>query len=377
MITTNQHIIMSTILAVFLHSFKSTFRNLKSSGIMFVLPIVFMGIFGIAFGGESNVNFDLGIVQGDTSALDVQEMFTEIVSDNNSLEMIVKSVDDEDELKDKIDNEELDIGVIVTTPEADPNSFSYEIVVPDGDVGSFVNRAVVTDLLTSIRFGEDASIPVNVVDPDQDNLTGFDYLAPGLIVYGLIILIPGVANDFTNIAEKNQIFRYANSKVKAYEIIAGNTLFYIFLGIIQTILLYFTARVLGYNAIGNVVYALVPALLVLLFVVAVGLLVGSFFDKTEVATNVGTILSIIMGFFSGSFIQGVGNLLEFDLFGRTFQFNEFLPTTWGTKAFQKILTQGDALTDIQTELWVLLISGIITLIISTWVYSSHQLNFQK
>lgn len=367
---------MTTILAVFLHTFKSTFRNLKSTGIMFVLPIVFMAVFGLAFGGESNVDISVGVVQDQTEFLDLKNVFDDISSEADNLDMEVSEIENEEILKEKVKNEELEIGVLVNSVSPNPDDFSYELIVPDGDVGSFVNRAVLTDLLTSLRFGENASIPVSVVDPDQDNLTGFDYLAPGLMVYGLIILIPGIASDFSNISQSNQIFRYANSKVKALEIITGNTLFYFFLGLIQTVLLFFTAKLFGYQASGNILYAIVPAMLVLLFIVAVGLLIGSFFNKTEAASNLGTIISIILGFFSGSFISGIGNILEFDLFGRTFQFNEVLPTTWGTEAFNQILTRGGNLADIQTELMILAISGAVTIVIGTVIYAKRQLHFQ-
>lgn len=367
---------MFTVWAVFLHTFKANFRNLKSSGIMFALPLVFMGIFGLAFGGESAVEIPVGVVQGERESLDVGALLEESVAGTDNLNITSTLVADETELRERIEAEEFEIGLLIETPNANPQTFAYELIVPDGNTTALVNRAVLTELLTAIRFGEAANIPVSIVNPEQDNLSGFDYLAPGLMVYGLIILIPGIGSDFTRIVEKNQIFRYAGSRVKAGEIILGNTLFYLLVGVIQTVILYFTARAFGYQAVGSVTLTIVPALLVLLFVVAVGLLIGAFFRKTESATNVGTILSIILGFFSGSFIQGIGTLWEFDLFGRSTQFNELLPTTWGTSAFEQLLTRGRTLADVQLELAVLFVSGLVTILIGTFVYARQQLQFR-
>lgn len=369
---------MSTIIQVFLHAYKSTFRNIKSSGIMFALPIVFMAIFGFAFGGSTNYDISVGVLQDGGGEFDFSEILEDISSDTDSLNFEVSSYSEIDELENDLDGGVTEIGVVIDADGLqNPMDFNYEVLIPDGSVGSQIDQAIIADIITSIKFGEDAKVQVSTINPDYDGLTGFDYLAPGLIVYGLIVLIPGLANDFTNIAEKKQIFRYSTSRVRSIEIIAGYTLFYMLIGVIQSIILYLTALALGYQAVGDVWNVVLPALLVSLFVVAVGLVIGSFFDKTEAGTNVGTIVSILLGFFSGSFISGVGNILQVELFGYEFSLNQILPTTWGTEAFEQILTRGRGLDEVTTELLVLLISGLITLAIGVWIYSKRQLNLQR
>jgi len=364
---------MNKIIATFVFSFKNVFRNLKSSAIIFVLPVVFMAIFGLAFGGESDVSFQLGIYQPNQSEFNLKQIFQEVTDDSENLEITTQSYDDLEKLKTDVEKDVVSVGL--SLPNSLASGSEFEILLPQNDTSSQVYSSIVLDIIEQGVFQKE-NINRTVINPDKEDLSGFDILAPGLIIYGLIILIPSIAQSFSQINEKNYVFRYAFSKISAIEIILGNVLFYFVLGLVQAIILYYVATLFGYQALGNLGLAIIPILLTLFFVIAVGLLIGGMFKKSEPATNVGTIINIILGFFSGAFISGIGNILEFEILGQTLQFNDFLPTKWGTVAVEKILTDNLALTDIQTELWILAISGIITLSLSAWIYANRQLKYQ-
>ena len=364
---------MNNIYSTFIFSAKTVFRNLKSSAIVFVLPIFFMGIFGVAFGGESNISFTLGIYQDGQNDFSLEEIYTQVSNENDNIEIDTIAYDNFENLKNDLESDVIDIGL--SLPGNLSDGAIFEVLQDKNSVSGQINSTIVVDVIESSIL-QRGGVSRTILDENSLNLSGFDFLAPGLIVYGLIILIPSIAQSFSQISEKKYIFRYSFSKVTAMEIILGNVLFYFLIGLIQAFILYFVARLFGYETTGNIFIAMVPILLTLFFVVAIGLVIGSFFQKSEPATNVGTIVNIILGFFSGVFILGIGNVLEFDLFGRTFQFNDILPTKWGTVAVEKILTDDLGLVDIQNELWVLALSGIFTLAISIWVYSKKQLQNQ-
>lgn len=365
---------MNQIIATFIYSYRSVIRNWKSNIIMLVLPIVFMGIFGIAFGGEQDVSFEMGLYQPDTTEFSLEEIFNSASDDSDSLDIIVTAYDDLDVLNKSIKDGQITIGLALE--ESLSQGGEFEILLDQNDAGSQIRRSIITDVLEASFFGG-KPITMEIVNPDKQDLTGFDFLAPGLIVYGLIILIPGVAQRFTELSEKKYVFRYSYSKIKSYHIILGNVLFYFAFGIVQAIILYYTATLFGYQAIGNLWIALVPVFTTLFFVIAAGLLIGSFYKQAEGATNLGTIISIILGFFSGAFISDIGNVLEFDAFGQKWQFNDLFPTKWGTEAVEKILTNNLSLVDITTELAITLISGIILLGLGIVTYSQRQLKFDE
>jgi len=104
---------MTSIFAVFLFNFKSTFRNFKATGIMFILPIVFMAIFGLAFGSTNKIDFKLGIYQPDStkSKLDIETIFK--TADDGSEDLIIKTTiyDNLETLQNDLKKEKVDVAV--------------------------------------------------------------------------------------------------------------------------------------------------------------------------------------------------------------------------------------------------------------------------
>lgn len=373
---------MNITFAIVNHNLKSLFRNFKSSGIMFILPVAFMGIFAFAFGGSpSGFSFRAGIVEPETATeFDIEELFNELNDQNESVEITVQTYDSVDALTEAVQNNEVLLGVVskgVSVNEGSSPMFLPRLTVYGSETGRDfpVARSIILEALLPAWGVEENLLETELVNTadESEATTGFTLLVPGLIVYGLLILLPGIAQSFTEITQKGYIFRYAASQTNSVHIVLGNTIYYFIVGIVQVFLLYGTALMYGYDAQGSVILALIPALVTLVFVIGLGLLLGGFFKKTDAATNIGTIFSIILGFFSGSFIVGIGNVLEFQLLGRAFQFNDFIPTKWATQALDSILGQGKGLGDITTELIILTISAIVAIVLGIIVYQKQQL----
>ncbi len=364
---------MSTIFSIFIYNFKSIFRNFNSTGIMFILPIVFMGIFGLLLGSQVNkLDFSLGVYTNPDIPKDMIENLNlvtnieEISKESEDLEFQVKNFGSLQELEDKIKDGEITVGIKLTEKMNQPQ---FEVMFNDNNLENSIKANTIKEILTNIYFQNSSPITSTVIKTSQQVKNPFDILAPGLIVYGILILMPGIAQKWTEISEKNQIFRYNNSRVSSFELVLGNFLFYLIIGLIQVVILYITAQVFGYNPTGNLLLAFIPASLTLFFVIGIGILIGTFYNKMESSNNTANILSIILGFLSGSFIVGIDSALEFKLFGKTLAFNDFIPTKWSTKAMESILTRNNGLMDIQFEIIVLRLSGILALGLSTWFYT--------
>jgi ABC-2 type transport system permease protein len=366
--------------AVFYYNVMYLVRNIKSAGIMFVLPIIFMGIFSMAFGsGSTLVHIKSGIyVESDvqSSAPDVSEILRKADESTTEIEIKSASYPSLSAIEADLRDNKIGIGLLVSKPQ------NTEIPVKVTIIGNKNNqeyqqaRGVLLEILSGALLADTNPISSKVLNPDSGSTSFFNILVPGLIVYGLLILLPGIAQSFTTITEKNYLIRFQNSKAKSRHIIMGSVLYYLLISVIQILLLYYTAVLFGYSATGSIFVAFIPAMLSALFVIGVGLLIGAFVKKTESASNIGSIISVIFGFFSGSFIVGIGSILEFDVFGRTFQFNDFLPSKWGTTALDKVLSQNLGLRDIQLELLVLGISGVIILVLGMVVYQKKQLQIK-
>lgn len=341
---------------------------------MFILPLVFMGIFGLLLGGDSatSLSFSVGVYDSPdipelmSENLDLKEILTEISEESDTLDLEVSRFDDLSELKDKIKNDEIRVGVKLSEESNQPK---FEVITGDTDLQDNIRASAIKEILTTIYFRGNPPITNTNIDTARQERKPFDLLAPGLIVYGMLILMPGIAQKWTEITEKKQDLRYSASKTSALELILGNFSFYLVIGLIQVAILYLTAQLFGYNPTGNLLLAFVPAVLTLCFVIFVGMLIGIWYKKTEPAGNIANILSIILGFLSGSFIVGIDSALRFELFGRTFAANDFVPTKWSTRALDSILTRNNSLMDIQQELLILGFSALAVMILTVVVYS--------
>ena len=372
---------MKIIFSVFKFEILNMLRNFKSAGIMFILPVVFMGIFAFAFGSNSSVlNFSVGVFQDKSEiskgAPDLAAIIKTVDESSENIKINIVSYSSEADLKKAIEDEKVSVGAILALDSTQIGKLNGNIVGKTNNTGFAQNKSIIEEILYSVTLPQSSQIKITEIGAASKKFSVFNILVPGLMIYGLLILIPGIAQSFTEFTEKNYVFRLRNSKAKSWQLIFGSVLYYMILSIIQIVILYLTALAFGYTASGNVLYALVPAFLTALFVIGVGLLIGSFVKKTDAATNIGTIVSIIFGFFSGSFIAGIGSIAKFDLLGKTYEFNDLLPSKWGTTAIDKILSSNMGLGDITTELLILLISGGVVILVGIVVYNQRQLKVQ-
>ncbi len=362
---------MQITLAILKFNLLGLLRNFKSAGIMFVIPVVFMGVFALAFGGDNqSVQMKLGYYIDPVAipvAPDFPMILKEIDAENDSLSIDITDYDSTEELETALSNGQISIAMKLLMP------FEIKIIGQQEDLEYILARSVLTDIITQTLYQEN-TVSYDVLSSTDSSQSVYDVMVPGLIIYGLLILIPGIAQSFTTITEKKYIQRLAFSKAKSIHIIAGNIIYYLLLAVIQMLILYMTARLFGYQSSGSPLLAIIPGLFTALFVIGVGLLIGSFIKKTDAATNIGTIVSIVLGFFSGSFISGIGRVLEFNFAGRVWQINDLLPSKWGTLAMEKILANNLTLADITGELAVIFISGLVFVIVGIIIYQRKQLS---
>ncbi|KXK27007.1 MAG: ABC-2 family transporter protein [candidate division WS6 bacterium OLB20] len=368
---------MKTVLAIAVYNYKSLWRNMKSAGIMFVLPVLFIGLFGLAFGGGEIEAFSIGMVRqehGSYTAFKDTLTGLQQSEDNEKPLLAISEYDTADAAAQAVKSGT--ITLYLTVPEDFYPGGEGTLIVSGEQTNPFFSA--VAGIIQNVSAGylnKDISFisTVTLESASGDNPSAFDTLVPGLIVYSMLILMPGIAQDFTEITEKQYIFRYFTSRTRSWQILAGTGMYQFTLVFIQLIISYSTALAFGFQASGNLLNALAVAIPTGIFVVAVGLLIGALTKKIDAATNIGTMLSIVLGFFSGSFIAGIGRIWEFELFDRSVQFNDLLPTKWATVAMETVLRDSGSISDITGELTFISISAVVLLLAATLLYRQRQL----
>jgi ABC-2 type transport system permease protein len=348
------------------------FRDYKSSAIVVLMPLVMIAIFGFIFKSDtSTMQFNVGYV-----------------SDNSAqFQTLVNLVKD-------LKNTDQRITLFVLTPYADAETARQSIVInkntlvfkwdePQGITLIGDNRnpyfGAASGIITKVA-GDFFQIKESIIKHESVNadvkskLTAFDLLVPGLMVYGLLILIPHTAGLMTEIREKGYLLRFYLSKTTSFDIILGYSLSQMALAILQTVLLFYAAQAFGFKPIGSLLDAALIAIPANLFIIGVGLLIGSFVRGTNNAANVGTIVSVILGFMSGSFIVGIETVTRIgEIGGRMISFNQIFASTFATQALSQVLLYGKSLKDLGFELTALTISSVIVLAAGVYFFNKLQL----
>jgi len=365
------------ILAITKMKFKELIRTFKSSAIVFVLPIVFIGIFGIAFGGSINqISFDIAAVP------DEDEKYTAFIEildnlnkddDSNSI-FDVTIYDSRDNAINDLKNDDVQ-GVVELV------NGKYELTLNPTDQQSSIISSIFTSVVSGFEgFNQDDFLSINQVQLDSSDessdYTVFQFQAAGLIIYGILILIPQVAFDFVKIIDKKDIFRYFTSKVTSIEIILGHFIYLFTIGAIQLVILYTTSIMFGFGPADNSIPALfIIGLPTVAFSIGVGMLIGAFIDNPDAATNLGSMLSIILGFFSGSFINQVDQILKFNIGGSEIALTDFIPSFHASEAMRSVMLFGNDLETITSDILFLLLASFVILAIGTLVFSYKKLRF--
>lgn len=348
------------------------FRDFKSSAIVVIMPIVMLAIFGFIFKGDaSTITFSIGYVENANPEYQalvniVKEMKNE---DDRILLFNVTAYEDFATANDSILKNKNTLVMRWDDPQG--------ITMTGDNRNPYFGAAsgIINNVATDFFQLEESIIKYEAVNAEaQEDFTAFDMLVPGLIVYGLLILIPHTAGLMTDIREKGYLLRYYLSKATSFDIILGYTLSLMALAIIQTILLFFVAQAFGFKPVGSFIDAAIIAIPANLFIVGVGLLIGSFVNGSNNAANIGTIVSVILGFMSGSFIVGIETVTKIgEIGGRMISFNQIFASTFATQAMTQVLLYGKKLSEIGFELTALTISSVIVLAAGVYFYNKLQL----
>lgn len=175
-------------------------------------------------------------------------------------------------------------------------------------------------------------------------LTTFDYQAPGIIVFGLLMGSIGVAGALARETESQTLSRLKVSLMRSFDLLFGTLLPWSLLAIAQLLILFGVALAMGFHWVGGF-----NTLLIAIFVgfiagvacISLGLLVAAFSKSQTHATTLGMLISVPLSFLIGAF---------FPLPSQSEVVTVFLPWRQTFTALTIILTSGGQLQDIMPNI---------------------------
>jgi len=228
------------------------------------------------------------------------------------------------------------------------------------------------------RFYKASTILENAIRAHSDRITGrasvlkvtmqplsaaapqteFDLYAPGMIVFGLLMIIPQTAMLVSREVRWKTLDRLRLTPLSAFDLLAGVSLAQMVVAAAQVVIVTLAAVWMGFNNQGSLGLAILVGLAVSFSAIGQGLLVACFAADDSQAANVGSTFAMLQVFLSGSFWL-LPPLTVFTLWGHQIDVFDIFPATHGFRALQQVLTYGDGLREIGFRLGATLALSLV------------------
>ena len=313
-------------------------------GLVVLLPLVFVGITAFGYSAPFLVTHPLWVIvqaAGDPGLIDA--LRAEKYPDDKPV-FDVAVVTDQDAAHTALEARE-----ITALVEVDARADGRPMVTILGDAlyGRFYRASVVLDEVvqrytdrlagrgTLVRIHEERYAPAG---PENE----FDYYAPGMMVFALLMIIPQTAMLVGRELRWGTLSRLRLSGVRAWELLLGISLAQMVVAVIQVLVVFISALALGYNNHGSLILAIFVGLMISLSAVGMGLIVACFIENDSQAVNLGSTVTMVQVFVSGAFFP-LPPLTVFTFLGHPIGIFDIFPAAHGKLALQQVLNDGAGL----------------------------------
>ena len=199
---------------------------------------------------------------------------------------------------------------------------------------------------------------------DTEDFTVFDWQAPGIVVFALMMTAIYVALTLAMEIKNRTLQRLRLTKMTALDMMGGTTIRWLFVGVLQVIILIAILMAVGTRMSGDfgttVAYLFMIAMVTVLASIALGLIISSFVDDPEQAGNIGTALVVPMSFLTGAF------------FPMDLAFAQVLPFTQASNALKQAMLFGDW-GQANIHMMYALVGAVVLFIIGVLIFKKKRL----
>ncbi|MGZ7443451.1 ABC transporter permease [Paenibacillus sp. TH7-28] len=356
--------------AVFKKSVMEQFRDYKATILTILSPIIFIVIFGLAF-GQGFYTYSLAISNEDTGPLGtgmVSEIKSSKYPNGNKLFEVVQIDYKKEQLQDDIRKDKYDAHLYI------PPGFSQSLQSGEGAEQSqvtlmgnpsklsynFISSFVENYIHNFVWENGTAVSPVQILYEELGEVkvkSEFENMAPGLMIFSVFFLLILSSMVITKEVENRTIHRIILSKVRPFEFCAGISLSQLVLAGLMLPLVFASAVLLGFSSSGSFVLAYLVSLVTTFSAIGIGLILAAFCKTSLEAFIIGNVVVTPMMFLAGIFFK-VPPLHLFSVLGKDIELLTFMPTLDAVTAMNKILLNNAGFREILSEFIVLvLLSG--------------------
>lgn len=391
--------------------FKELIRDRRGLFFILLFPIFFMLIFGFAFGGtgQSNTLQNIVIVNHDQGAVtSVGEInygdklitvlnTTKYPNTNDKTFNITLA--NESQAQSLIELGTVNAGLIIPAnysksvvslqarssgqSSSSANVTSTPIIEGDeGYMGFGVSQASLSVVLNAYQQDlakEPSNINIKVQGvPGTQNYSEFDFLAPGMMVFAILLLATTVAAILTREVESGTLLRLKMSKMRSFDLLFGGLIPWSLVAGAQVVILVAVAILLGLHwqgGINSIILAIIIGIIGGVASIALAMIIASFAKNDRQAANLGTLIVVPTSFVVGAFFQLPQEYVT--VFGHTFLIYNILPWTHTLDALRSVLIYGQSLSSVAYQIESSIILTLILFAIGVVLFSKTRLGAEN
>jgi ABC-2 type transport system permease protein len=296
-------------------------------GFLLGFPLVFMLLFGAIFSGDNTANYPVGVIDEDHTPLS-QAFINEALAKVSALE--VTTYDDADTAMKDLKFGDLDAYIVIPPGfgqevsqnwQGEKADITLEMTYDESDIQ--ISEQLISIINTVTRAFARIEIPLTIdANPIhiEAKITYVDFIGPGIIIFGLLILIPTSARTVVRDKEKGFLSRLLTTPTRPLDFILGYSLCLVVIAIAQIIIFMVVAWLLGMNVIGSLWLAFLILFLTGLCSIGVGMVVASLSKTEQQAEPLCWLISMPLAMLSGcwfsiqlmpSYLRGFANAFPY------------------------------------------------------------------
>lgn len=206
----------------------------------------------------------------------------------------------------------------------------------------------------------------------SDTISDFEFGVPGMIVFGLMLLVMSTAQILVRENVNGTLRRLRLTRLRAGDLLLGVALAQMAIAVVKVPVIFGAAVAMGFKGHGSLLLAMGIGLLLSLSTVGLGLITACFARNDSEAANLGATVGVLMVLLSGT-MYPMPEATLITLGGRAIQLYDLLPPTHAAEAMRQILIKGKGLEAIGYELAALSVLSGLFLAIGAGLYQRLQL----
>jgi len=360
-------------LELFKRNLKETYRDLLALSFLLAFPLMFMVLFGAAFGGDSTPSYDIGVIDEDNSQLS-QAFAVDALPQVPTFEIV--SMEDESDALTDLKNGGLRAYIVIpqgfgeeVQKMADSSipppviDIRLDITYDESDI--LVAEQIISTVNSALRQFAGITIPITInTNPIniETEITQIDFIAPGIIIFGLLIMIPTSARIILRDKDSRFLHRLLTTPTRPWEFIAGYSLSMVIVAVLQIVIFIVLGVLFGMDIVGSLFLAFAIFLLTAVCSIGIGMIVASLAKSENQGESLSWLfsmpLAIVSGvWFSSDFMPSYMQTLA-DIF----------PFSHAVEAGRAVITRGAEFSAVSNEIYFLIGWAVIAFLFGTILF---------